>query len=57
MYTNTMYAIADGLCLFIFLIGSYYTVIGFFSLFGRKHDKSKPGRIRFAAVIPAQCYL
>lgn len=53
MYTNTMYAIADVLCLFIFLIGSYYTVIGFFSLFGRKHDKSKPGRIRFAAVIPA----
>lgn len=53
MYTNTMYAIVDVLCLFIFLIGSYYTVIGFFSLFGRKHNKSKPGRMRFAAVIPA----
>ena len=53
MYTNTMYAIVDVLCLFIFLIGSYYTVIGFFSLFGRKHNKSKPGRMHFAAVIPA----
>ena len=53
MYTNTMYAIVDMLCLFIFLIGSYYTVIGFFSLFGRKQNKSKPGRMRFAAVIPA----
>lgn len=53
MYPKALYITIDLIFLSMFLIGAYYTAIGFFSLFGIHKKTKNSARLNFAAVIPA----
>lgn len=53
MLSYVIHTIIDLFCLFLFMVGSYYTVIGFFSLFGRRINPKSNKINRFAVIIPA----
>lgn len=53
MFTYVIHTSIDLLCFFLFMVGSYYTIIGFFSLFGRRINPKSDNLNRFAVIIPA----